>query len=78
MTGNRKYRRTLATCYLGFVTQAIAANFAPLLFLTFQNTYKISLEKISLIPVVFYLTQLLIDLGAIPGLRTKSGIVSAW
>ena len=64
MTGNRKYRRTLATCYLGFVTQAIAANFAPLLFLTFQNTYKISLEKISLIPVVFYLTQLLIDLGA--------------
>ena len=64
MTGNRKYRRTLAACYLGFVTQAIAANFAPLLFLTFQNTYKISLEKISLIPVVFYLTQLLIDLGA--------------
>ena len=64
MAENRKYRRTLAACYLGFVTQAIAANFAPLLFLTFQNTYKISLEKISLIPVVFYLTQLLIDLGA--------------
>ena len=64
MAENRKYQKTLAACYLGFVTQAIAANFAPLLFLTFQNTYGISLEKIALIPVVFYLTQLLIDLGA--------------
>ena len=64
MAGNRKYQKTLAACYLGFVTQAIAANFAPLLFLTFQSTYRISLEKIALIPVVFYLTQLLVDLGA--------------
>ena len=64
MAGNRKYQKTLAACYLGFVTQAIAANFAPLLFLTFQSTYGISLEKIALIPVVFYLTQLLVDLGA--------------
>ena len=64
MTENRKYQKTLAACYLGFITQAIAANFAPLLFLTFQNTYGISLEKIALIPVVFYLTQLFIDLGA--------------
>lgn len=64
MTENRKYQKTLVACYLGFVTQAISANFAPLLFLTFQNIYGISLEKISLIPVVFYLTQLLIDLGA--------------
>lgn len=64
MTENRNYKKTLAACYLGFVTQAIAANFAPLLFLTFQNTYQISLEKIALIPVVFYLIQLLIDLAA--------------
>ena len=64
MAANRKYQKTLAACYLGFVTQAIAANFAPLLFLTFRNSYGISLEKIALIPVVFYLTQLLIDLGA--------------
>ena len=64
MTENRKYQKTLAACYLGFVTQAIAANYAPLLFLTFQNTYGISLRKIALIPAVFYLTQLLTDLGA--------------
>ncbi len=30
------YRKTLISCYLGFITQAIAANFAPLLFLTFH------------------------------------------
>ena len=64
MIENRKYKKTLVACYLGFVTQAISANFAPLLFLTFQDLYKISLEQIALIPVAFYLTQLLIDLGA--------------
>ncbi len=64
MAQTRKYTRTLVACYLGFVTQSIAANFAPLLFLTFQSFYGISLDKIALIPVVFYLTQLLIDLGA--------------
>ena len=64
MAQTRKYTRTLVACYLGFVTQSIAANFASLLFLTFQSSYGISLDKIALIPVVFYLTQLLIDLGA--------------
>ena len=64
MAQTRKYTKTLVACYLGFVTQSIAANFAPLLFLTFQSSYGISLDRIALIPVVFYLTQLLIDLGA--------------
>lgn len=57
-----KYRRTLIACYLGFITQAIASNFAPLLFMTFNRDYGISLGKIALIPTVFYLTQLIIDL----------------
>lgn len=60
----KNYRKTLIACYLGFITQAISANFTPLLFLTFKDTYGISLEKIALIPMVFYLTQLLVDLGA--------------
>ena len=64
MTKQKNYNKTLIACYLGFVTQAISANFTPLLFLTFKNTYGIGLEKIALIPLVFYLTQLLIDLAA--------------
>lgn len=64
MTKQKNYKKTLAACYLGFVTQAISANFAPLLFLTFKSTYGITLEKIAMIPLVFYLTQLLVDLAA--------------
>lgn len=64
MTKEKNYKKTLIACYLGFVTQAISANFAPLLFLTFKNTYGITLEKIAMIPLVFYLMQLLVDLAA--------------
>lgn len=64
MTKQKNYKKTLIACYLGFVTQAISANFTPLLFLTFKNTYGIGFEKIALIPLIFYLTQLLIDLAA--------------
>ncbi len=64
MTKQKNYKKTLIACYLGFVTQAIAANFAPLLFVTFKDTYGIGFEMIALIPLVFYLTQLLIDLAA--------------
>ena len=56
------YRKTLIACYLGFITQAIAANFAPLLFLTFHKTYGIPLGKIALIPTSFFFTQLVVDL----------------
>ena len=55
------YRKTLLACYLGFVTQAIAANFAPLLFLKFHSDYGIPLGQIALISTVFFLTQLIMD-----------------
>ena len=64
MLKQKNYKKTLIACYLGFVTQAISANFTPLLFITFISTYGITLEKIAMIPLVFYLTQLLIDLAA--------------
>ena len=58
----KNYRRTLIACYMGFITQAISANFAPLLFLTFHKNYNIPLGKIALISTVFFLTQLVVDL----------------
>lgn len=64
MIKQKNYKKTLIACYLGFVTQAISANYAPLLFLTFKGTYGISLENIALIPFVFYFTQLLVDFAA--------------
>ena len=56
------YNKTKTACYLGFITQAIAANFAPLLFLKFHNDYHISLGNIAWISTCFFFTQLLIDL----------------
>ncbi len=56
-----KYKKTLLACYLGFITQAISANFAPLLFITFYKTYNISFGELALIPTCFYVTQILID-----------------
>ena len=56
------YRKTKTACYLGFITQAIAANFAPLLFLKFHYDYNISLGNIALISTCFFFTQLLVDL----------------
>lgn len=58
---SKNYRKTLTACYLGFITQAIAANFAPLLFLKFHHDYNIPLGKIALISTVFFLTQLIVD-----------------
>jgi len=61
MENKRKYKKTLLACYLGFVTQAICANFVPLLFLTFYNIYGISFGKLALIPTFFFFTQLVVD-----------------
>lgn len=57
----QNYRKTVIACYLGFVTQAITANFAPLLFLTLHNNFSIPLGKIALISSVFFVTQLIVD-----------------
>ena len=57
----KNYQKTLIACYLGFITQAITANFSPLLFLMFHRVYHIPMGKIALIPMAFFLTQLLVD-----------------
>ncbi len=62
ITMDKNYKKTLFACYLGFITQAIAANFAPLLFLKFHKDYAIPLGKIALISTMFFLTQLIVDI----------------
>ncbi len=57
----KNYKRTLIACYLGFITQAIAANFTPLLFLMFYKSFGIPLGKVALISTVFFFTQLIVD-----------------
>ena len=61
MSNLNRYKKTLIACYLGFVTQAICANFVPLLFLTFHLSYNISFGKLALISTLFFFTQILTD-----------------
>ena len=57
----KKYRKTLLACYLGFVTQAICANFVPLLFMVFHENYRISFGNLAFISTTFFFTQLVVD-----------------
>ena len=55
-------KHTVYSCYLGYVTQAIVNNLPPLLFLTFNREFAISLDRISLLITVNFLTQLIVDM----------------
>jgi fucose permease len=58
------YRHTLAASYTGYITQAIVNNLAPLLFLTFQRQFGVSLSSLALLITVNFGVQLLVDLAA--------------
>ena len=56
------YQKTVRACFIGYIVQAIINNFVPLLFLTFENTYEIPLEKITMLITFNFGVQLLVDL----------------
>ncbi|MBR6744126.1 MAG: MFS transporter [Clostridia bacterium] len=58
------HKHTIFACFIGYISQAIIVNFAPLLFLTFSETYEIPLEQITLLITINFVTQLLTDLLA--------------
>lgn len=60
-----KYQKTLYACFTGYIVQAIINNFVPLLFLTLQSTYEISLSKITFLVTANFGLQLLVDLVSI-------------
>lgn len=60
-----KYDKTILACFIGYVVQAIVNNFVPLLFLTFQSTYNISLSKITLLITFNFGIQLMIDFTSV-------------
>ena len=53
---------TMLACYTGYITQAIANNFAPLLFLRFLSDYHLQLAEVTLITTLNFAVQLLVDL----------------
>ncbi len=55
------FKHTIAASYIGYITQAIVNNFAPLLFVMFNKSFGISMEKIALLITVNFCTQLVLD-----------------
>lgn len=64
MSVKNNYNHTILASYIGSASQAIEVNFAPLLFLTFQSTFNIPIEKITLLITMNFAIQLLTDLIA--------------
>mgnify|MGYP001041027540 CR=1 FL=1 len=56
------YNATIAASYLGYITQAIVNNFAPLLFLILARDFSLSLAQITVITTLNFAVQLLVDL----------------
>ena len=55
------HRQTLLACYVGYLTQALVINYPPLLFLTFQREYGLSLSMVSALIALTFATQLSMD-----------------
>ena len=56
-----QYKHTTYACFTGYIVQAIVNNFAPLLFITFQNQYNIPLSQITILITFNFILQLVID-----------------
>lgn len=59
------FDHTRRACYLGYATQAIVNNLAPLLFIVFQTRYDVPIEMLGRLVLLNFGTQLLTDLVAV-------------
>ncbi|MGM9550886.1 MAG: MFS transporter [Clostridia bacterium] len=68
----KNYKHTLYACFLGYITQATVNNFAPLLFVIFNEQLHVDLTKITLLVTINFLVQLLVD-AVSPSFADKIG-----
>ena len=61
MTEKTAYNKTIYACFLGYITQAIVNNFAPLLFITFRQEFCIPLKQITWLITINFGVQLTVD-----------------
>lgn len=59
------FSTTRRACYAGYITQAIVNNLAPLLFIVFQTSYAVSIERLGRLVLLNFATQLLTDIVAV-------------
>ena len=58
------YRHTLYASYLGYITQAICNNLPPLLFVTFNERFGVTLGQLGLLVSINFFIQMAVDLLA--------------
>ena len=58
------YRHTLYASYLGYITQAICNNLPPLLFVTFNERFGVTLGQLGLLVSINFFIQIVVDLLA--------------
>ncbi|MCF0114756.1 MAG: MFS transporter [Erysipelotrichaceae bacterium] len=58
------YNKTMVHCFIACSVQAITNNFAPLLFLVFQERFHLELSKITLLITLNFLVQLITDFSS--------------
>lgn len=62
---NKGYKRTLYASYIGYITQAIVNNLAPLLFVIFQKEFDLTVTQIGFLVTFNFGVQIIVDfLGA--------------
>lgn len=74
------YKRTTIACFIGYIVQAIVNNFVPLLFVTFQNSYRIPLSQITVLITVNFIVQLMVDMvsaGFIDKIGYRAAVIIA-
>ena len=74
------FQKTMYACFIGYIVQAVVNNFVPLLFVTFQKTYQISLSKITFLITINFLIQLLVDMlsaGFVDKIGYRASIILA-
>ena len=61
----KNFKMTLIACYICFIIQAIVNNLSPLLFVTYSDTFGVSLDQIAFLVSFNFIVQMMVDmLGA--------------
>lgn len=60
----KMYKGTLGACYIGYITQAIVVNFMPVLFVIFQEQFKLSYAQLGSLVLLNFITQMIVDVIA--------------
>ena len=72
-------KHTVRASSLGYVIQSMVNTFAPLLFVTFQNTYEVSLAQISFLIAINFVAQIVLDFSGVRfGLRIRLVTGNVW